>query len=154
MLVTKYHSDNCENRELRVDIDRAVDSSIQLRSKKELIEGFIDSLTPDSSVDEDWRTLVDTQEKADLNVLIQEENLNPERTRQLVMNSFRDGVLHSTGTDIDAILPLLSRFAPQGAGRLEKKQAVLAKLQAFFEKFCGLISWKENDDITESAKIE
>ncbi len=38
MLVAKYHDSNCEDKEILVDIRKAVDSSMQLRSKKDLIE--------------------------------------------------------------------------------------------------------------------
>lgn len=139
MLVAQYHADNCQNKELVVEeIRRAVDSTLQLRSKKELIESFIDSLTPTSDVDSDWRTFVDEQEEADLNAIIEEEHLKPEETREFVANAFRDGILRTTGTDISEILPPVSRFS-KGGGRLAKKQAVLDKLQRFFEKFFGLI---------------
>jgi len=43
--------------------------------------------------------------------------------------------LKTTGTDIDKILPPVSRF---GGGRAKKKQTVLEKLKAFFEKYFGL----------------
>jgi type I site-specific restriction-modification system R (restriction) subunit len=41
MLVMKYHDGNCEDKEILVAIDKAIKSSLQLRSKKELIENFI-----------------------------------------------------------------------------------------------------------------
>ena len=40
MLVAQYHQSNCEDKEVLGAIDRAIDSSIQLRSKKELIHEF------------------------------------------------------------------------------------------------------------------
>ena len=44
MLVEKYHKSNCEDKEVLAAIDRAIKSSLQLRSKKELIENFIASI--------------------------------------------------------------------------------------------------------------
>ena len=41
LLVAKYHDSNCEDKEILVSIDRAINSSIQLRSKKGLIESFV-----------------------------------------------------------------------------------------------------------------
>ena len=44
MLVVKYHESNCNDKNILVAIDKAINSSIQLRSKKELIEDFIESV--------------------------------------------------------------------------------------------------------------
>lgn len=51
-------------------------------------------------------------------------------------NSFRDGQVRTTGTDIDKILPPMSRFG--GGNRQEKKKAAIEKLQGFFERYFGL----------------
>ena len=69
--------------------------------------------------------------------LIAEEKLKPDETRKFVDNSFRDGVLKTTGTDVDRILPPVSRFG--GGNRTAKKDGIIAKLQAFFDKYFGLI---------------
>jgi type I restriction enzyme R subunit len=49
--------------------------------------------------------------------------------------------LKTTGTEIDKILPEMSRFS-EDANRASKKETVVAKLRAFFEKFIGLLSIK------------
>ena len=72
----------------------------------------------------------------DLTDLIQEENLNPDEARKYIRNAFRDNGIKTTGTDLDKILPPVSRFG--GGGRTEKKQSVIDKLNAFFEKYAGL----------------
>ena len=38
MLVAKYHKSNCKDKEILIAIDRAIKSSLELRSKKELID--------------------------------------------------------------------------------------------------------------------
>ena len=53
-----------------------------------------------------------------------------------VSGSFRDGEIRTTGTDIDKLMPPVSRFG--GGGRAKKKQGVIDKLKAFFERFFGL----------------
>lgn len=45
--------------------------------------------------------------------------------------------LKTTGTDVDRILPPVSRFG--GGNRTAKKDGIIAKLQAFFDKYFGLI---------------
>ena len=137
MLVAKYHQTNCEDKSILVSIDKAISSSMQLRSKKELIEHFIDTVNAATNVDEDWRKFVAEQKETDLNQLITEEKLKQEETKRLMENSFRDGLLKTTGTDIDKIMPPVSRFG--GGNRTAKKQNVIEKLMDFFEKYFGLV---------------
>jgi len=136
MLVAKYHQSNCKDKEILIAIDRAIKSSFELRSKKELIESFINTINANSVVERDWRKFVLEQEEKDLQDLIDQEKLKPEETRMFVANSFRDGAIKTTGTDIDKILPPVSRFG--GGGRAQKKQTVIDKLKSFFEKYFGL----------------
>ena len=136
MLVAKYHQSNCKDKEILIAIDRAIKSSFELRSKKELIESFINTINANSVVERDWRKFVLEQEEKDLQDLIDQEKLKPEETRKFVANSFRDGAIKTTGTDIDKILPPVSRFG--GGGRAQKKQTVIDKLKSFFEKYFGL----------------
>ena len=136
MLVEKYHDGNCEDKEILSSIRRAVDASMQLRSKKELIEAFISHVNVDTEVTTDWRRFVLKQEENDLTNIITSEKLKEEETRRLVENAFRDGVFKTTGTEIDKLMPPVSRFG--GGGRTEKKKGVIEKLKAFFEKYFGL----------------
>ncbi|QSO50164.1 type I restriction endonuclease subunit R [Alicyclobacillus curvatus] len=138
MLVAKYHESNCADKSILVDIQKGVDSSIELRGKKALIEAFIARINTDSNVDKDWGTFVLAQKEADLTALIEEEGLKPEETRRFIDYAFHDGALKTTGTDIDKILPPVSRFS-RGSNRPEKKQGVIEKLLEFFEKFSGLV---------------
>ncbi|MBM6839988.1 type I restriction endonuclease subunit R [[Clostridium] spiroforme] len=137
MLVAKYHEENCKDKEILVAIDKAIRSSLQLRSKKELIENFIATINTSLDVNTDWQNYVKEQKEADIETLINEERLKPEETKKFVNNAFRDGVLKTTGTDVDKILPPVSRFG--GGSRDKKKQTVIQKLKSFFEKYYGLI---------------
>lgn len=135
MLVKKYHDSHKEDKEVLLSIHKAIDSSFELRSKKQLIDGFIDGINDVDDVMNEWRTFVAEEKEKQLNAIIEEEKLKPEETRKFVEYSFRDGTLKTTGTDIDKILPPISRFA---GGREKKKQSVITKLLAFFERFFGL----------------
>ena len=138
MLVIKYHESNCTDRTILAAIDKAVSSSLELRSKKELIEGFIARINTSTQVDEDWRAFVLERKTVELDALIEDENLKPEETRRFVDNAFRDGALKTTGTDVDKILPPVSRFGAGGGNRATKKQCVIDRLLEFFEKYAGL----------------
>ncbi len=137
MLVAKYHESNCTDKSILVTIDKAVNSSIELRSKKELIDKFINSINLSTNVDDDWRKFVLEQKENDLENIIKEEKLKPDETRKFIEGSFRDGILKTTGTNIDKILPPISRFG--NGNRTAKKQSVIEKLMNFFEKYTGLI---------------
>ena len=142
MLVTKYHDGNCRDKEILVAIDKAIKSSLQLRSKKELIENFIATINTSTDVNTDWLRFVREQQEVDIQALIREERLKPEETRKFVWNAFRDGILKTTGTDVDRLLPPVSRFGDSGS-RDKKKLTVIDKLKAFFEKYFGLVSLTE-----------
>ena len=139
MLIGKYQDGNCEDKEILVAIDKAIKSSLQLRSKKELIENFIATINTSMNVNADWQRFVREQRETDIQTLITEEKLKSEETRKFVENAFRDGVLKTTGTDVDRLMPPVSRFGG-GGSRDKKKQAVIEKLKAFFEKYFGLVS--------------
>ena len=90
-------------------------------------------------MNDDWYRFVRKQREADIQTLIQEEQLKPQETKKFVQNAFRDGALKTTGTDVDKILPPVSRFGG-GGSRDKKKQTVIDKLKVFFEKYFGLLS--------------
>ena len=136
LLVQKYHDSNCTNKELLIGISKAISSSLQLRSKKELIENFITSVNADTDVEKSWKDYVEQQKDEDLNEIIESEHLKPQETKEFIKNSLRDGQVRTTGTDIDKILPPMSRFG--GGNRQEKKKSVIEKIQTFFERYFGL----------------
>ena len=147
MLVSKYHDSNCEDKEILGSIDKAIKSSLALRSKKELIDKFISKINADTNVYSDWAKFVREQKEIDLENLINEENLNEEATRKFLDNSFRDGEVKTTGTDIEKILPPMRRFG--GGNRAEKKKTIIDKIKKFFEKYFGINSSnnEENNEI-------
>ena len=139
MLVEKYHDDNCQDKEIIESIRRIVDSNPQLRSKKQLIEDFIGRVNVEDSVNstisEEWYQYVLEEEKKDLDALIVAEKMPEYETRKFIENSFRDGNLKTTGTDIDKIMPPMSYF---GGGKTERKKSIIEKLKGFFDKYSGL----------------
>ncbi len=133
-LVKKYHEDHIKNRELLVDINKAIDSSVDLRNKKDLINQFIASLDIHSVVDEDWQKYVEKKKIQELDAIIEGENLDHDETYKFVRNAFRNGSVATTGTDLAKVLPPVSRFSP-GGERSKKRESVLDKLTRFFERF-------------------
>ena len=147
MLVKKYHDSHCEDKEVLVDIRKAVDASPELRSKKQLIENFINGINEVEDVMGEWNEFVDQQREEELAQIIADEKMKPQETRDFIETAFRDGEVKTTGTDIDKIMPPVSRFG--GSGRAAKKQTVIEKLKAFFEKYFGIgtmFKSKKTDD--------
>lgn len=68
--------------------------------------------------------------------IITEQKLKSEEAEKFISNAFWDGVLKTTGTNIDKLMPSVSRF---GGGRGQKKDMVIEILQKFFEKYSGLV---------------
>ncbi len=144
MLVAKYHQSNCEDKEILGTIDKAIKSSLALRSKKELIDGFISKINADTNVMDDWGKFVKEQKEIDLKKIINDENLNEEETRKFLDNAFRDGQVKTNGTDIEKILPPMRRFG--GGNRAERKETIIKRVKKFFEKYFGLGTADRNDD--------
>ena len=136
MLVKKYHDTHCEDKEVLITINKAIDASPELRSKKALIENFIAGINEVDDIMAEWHDYVVAMREEDLKNIIQEEKLKPEETRKYLENAFRDGEIKTAGTDIDKLMPPVSRFG--GGKRAEKKQSVISKLKTFFEKYFGI----------------
>ena len=135
MLVKKYHDSHGEDKEVLISIKKAIDASPELRSKKALIETFINGINDVDDVMTEWHDYVVTMRENDLQIIIEEERLKPDETRKFIENAFRDGEIKTAGTDIDKIMPPVSRF---GGGRSTKKQGVVKRLMAYFEKYFGI----------------
>jgi type I restriction enzyme R subunit len=136
MLVKKYHDTHGEDKEILITINKAIDASPELRSKKQLIQSFIAGVNDVDDVISEWNSFVSQQREHDLVELIQDEKLKPEETRIFLEISFREGEIKTVGTDIDRIMPPVSRFG--GGNRSGKKQTIIEKLKAFFEKYFGI----------------
>lgn len=138
-LIRKYHSGHLADKEIIISINKAIDSSVELRNKKELIQRFIQSLTPGTSVEEDWQSFVGKSKMEELDQIIEEESLDREETYKFINNAFRDGYVQSTGTGLAKILPPVSRFTPTGE-RTQKRETVIEKIKAYFNRFWDISS--------------
>ena len=148
-LIEKYHQDHIKNKEILVDINKAIDSSLKLRNKKDLILEFIQQLDiqkeekdKETSVDKQWQAYIVEKRKEELNKIIKEENLDREKTYAFIRNSFKRGYIESIGIEFAQILPPISRFTPSGE-RTKKRETILKKINAFFERFFDI----SNDEI-------
>ena len=126
-----------EDKEIKAKISRTVLSSFSLRSKKDLIEKFVDSVNNDSDVEGDWRKFISEQKKVELDEIIKEENLNSAATKDFITKAFSDGELKTAGTAVIKLIPPKNMFSP-GFEHAIQKAIVIDKLKAFFERFSNL----------------
>lgn len=146
-----YHDAHCEDKEVLITIKKAIDASPELRSKKALIETFIAGINDVEDVMTEWHDFVAEQREQDLVAIIKEEKLKEAETRKFLDNSFREGEIKIVGTDIEKILPPVSRFG--GGNRAKKKEGVISKLKAFFEKYFGIGGSVKFSDEPEEKKV-
>ncbi len=149
MLVKKYHDDNCCDMEILESIRKAVDASPALRSKKALIEAFLAGINDVEDVMNEWYAFIAEQREKDLVQLIADEKLKEDETRKFLENAFKEGEVKTIGTDIDRLMPPVSRFG--NSNRSEKKQTIIDKLKAFFEKYFGIGAAKFVDIVEDET---
>ncbi|RRD49331.1 type I restriction endonuclease subunit R [Arachnia propionica] len=152
MLVAKHRDEfgDGTDREIHAEIRRAVDASPSLRNKRDLIETFVESISPDGEVDEQWLAFVAEKRETELATIIREERLEESTVRSLVEAAFRKGELQTSGTAIARALPKgMSRFDESGA-RERTKRRVIARLTAFFDRYHGLGAHPDEDDEPDS----
>ena len=136
-LVQQYHDTNCQDKEIIVKMRKLIDASPDMRDKRELIEKFIERMTPEKGKDVgvDWEKYIEREKKQQLEQIISEEHLKPEATEDFIKRFFDDGYVTETGTGIAKILPPSNPFLPESG---EKKQKVIERLKAYLKKFLHL----------------
>lgn len=166
MLVERYHSKHCKDKNVLASIKVAIDASPQLRSKKKLIEGFIAQLNEkeleklvnyggtttvyDSngnkvSIVDCWSEYVEKKYNHDLAQLVQSEGLNDDLTRKFMEKSFSAGEVSELGTDINDLMPRMSRFGAAAQARAEKKSRIVESMRKLFNEFVGLVGFSKNE---------
>ena len=138
-LVQQYHDSNCQDKEIIVKIRKQMDASPDMRDKRELIEKFIQQMTPEKGADvgHDWETYIEEEKRKQLSKIIEEEHLKAAETEDFMERAFADGYVTETGTGIAHILPPSNPFLPESG---EKKQTVIEKLKAYLNKFSNMLS--------------
>jgi type I restriction enzyme, R subunit len=126
-----------ENKEIKAKINKTVLSSFSLRSKKDLIERFIETINNDSDVEGQWKKFVEEAKAEELGKIIADESLNPTETAEFINKAFADGELRSAGTAVTKLLPAKNMFSPSYEHSLQKS-LVIEKLKAFFDRFSNL----------------
>jgi len=125
-----------EDREIPVDIVRALASSPTLRGKRDLIEEFYRRVSLDGDVPTEFEAFIAARRESELAAIIEAERLR-EGAREFAYESLREGYVSDEGTGLSSILPPMRRFGA-GAGREAVRIRVLEALRSWVERFTGL----------------
>ncbi len=148
ILVEKYRKSHKTDKDVLIQIEKAIGASPELRSKKELIKSFIEHLNSieddTKSVEDKWYEYVEEKCAEDLDQIIKDEKLKPEPTWRIMEEAFEYGELRTTGTIVNDILPPASRF--NRSGREEKKRRTVDQLYHFFDTYSDMGALQKKDD--------
>ena len=136
-LVGLYHDSHCKDAEIRLRITKAIDSSPDLRDKKDLIMQFVDSLTPDSDVYTDWLRYVNDKKREEFNNIITEEKLKKDEAIQFIVRAFQRGYVPEGGMELASIMPPMNPFNPS-ENRGGVMIRILERIKTFFQKFFSI----------------
>lgn len=136
-MVSVHHKNNAKDETIELKISRAIDSSLELRSKKELIENFVATVNKTDNIFNAWEDYTSKSKYNELLEIINQYRLNKDKTIKYIDDSFKDGELKTTGMHIENILPPISIFK-SGNKHYETRQKVIKRLKEYFEKYLGI----------------
>ena len=116
-------------------IKKMLDASYELRSKKVLIEAFIENVDAVNNVGEEWSNFVKDKANIELKEIIKTNNLKSEETYELMNFAFKNEKLNLEGTTLDKIMPPISIFG----GRAKKREYLSEILEEYFNKYNGIV---------------
>ena len=125
-----------DDREIPVEITRALASSPALRGKRDLIEEFYRRVSLNGDVPTEFESFIATKRDSELDAIIEAEHLG-EGARDFAYDSLREGYVPDEGTGLSSILPPARRFGG-GGNREAIRSRVLDALRTWVERFSGL----------------
>ena len=125
-----------DDREIPVEIMRALASSPALRGKRDLIEEFYRRVSLNGDVPTEFESFIAAKRDSELDAIIEAERLG-EGARDFAYDSLREGYVPDEGTGLSSILPPARRFGG-GGSREAIRSRVLDALRTWVERFSGL----------------
>ena len=133
LLLEKYKETN--DYTIIPTIKKLIASSFELRSKKMLIEAFIENIDSTDNVSEAWSDFVQKKAIEELNEIIVSKKLKKDETFELIEFSLKNEKLNIDGSKLDKIMPPISIFG----GKVKKKEEISIILQEYFDKYCYIV---------------
>lgn len=140
MLLEEYKSSG--DKVIIPTIKKLIATSFDLRSKKMLIEAFIENIDSMDNVSEEWARFIQRQAQLELDEIIDVNNLKKDPTYDMMEFALKNERIDFDGTKLDNIMPPISIFA----GKARKKELLAERLQEYFDKYCGLVYLLKGDN--------
>lgn len=133
------HGDG-EDSILQAEVRRLVNSSPNLRDKRDLIDKFISQLNAGADVSHAWTEFISRAKASELEKIIKEYKLKSPQTERFMERAFESGTLQETGTEIVKLLPAMGMFGGKSAENRREtvKRNVIASLKAYLDRFFGI----------------
>lgn len=138
-LILEKSKDNEDKETIKVDVRRALKSSLENRYKEDLVIKYIDTtnlndLKNNDEIVDSFYKFARGEKKKEINSLAEAENLK-DGAHRFIENAIQKGQVENVGKELDDLLPPVSRI---GGGRQAKKQSVLEKIRKIVEIFIGI----------------
>lgn len=139
-LIFEHNKKTKSKADLVDEVRRVIRASLGNRAKESLLVDFInqtdlDQIGDKATVIEAFFAFAQAEQQREAEELINSESLNAEEARRYIATSLRREYASDAGTELNSILPKMSKLNPQ---YLTKKQSVFQKIAAFVEKFKGV----------------
>ena len=138
LTLVEHHRDergDGDDREIPVEITRALSSSPTLRGKRDLIEEFYRRVSVNGDVPTEFEAFIAAKRDSELRAIIEAECLG-EGAREFAYESLHEGYVNEEGTGLSSILPPARRFGSDGS-REAIRSRVLNALRTWVERFSG-----------------
>ncbi|GAA9379272.1 type I restriction endonuclease subunit R [Helicobacter pylori] len=132
---------------VKTKIEPIINSSIELRNKKDLIMDFIDKYNKDQEVHAHFQDYTHQKREEEFQNIIEENRLNEEKAYSFMQHAFRGGEISFSGTEFPKIIEEKPSMFGKNSRYQEVKEKVAASLSRFFHRFCDLTSsvFKKNE---------
>lgn len=132
---------------VKTKIEPIINSSIELRNKKDLIMDFIDKYNKDEEVHAHFQNYIHQKREEEFQNIIEENRLNEEKAYSFMQHAFKGGEISFNGTKFPEIIEEKPSMFSQNSRYQEVKEKVAASLSRFFHRFCDLTSsiFKKNE---------
>ena len=134
LLAAYKNAEEKDKKKHRENIDNIINSNTTLRSKRELIEKFINEnlmqISDENSIDDEFDKFVDEQKSIAFKKLCEEENLNCEEVQKVI-----DTYLYDERKPLNSDIVKTLNFKPKLLERKKIVPRVLEKILKFVEVF-------------------
>ena len=139
-LILEKKQEGKESKDIEEEITRVASSSIETRSKKELLLKYIQNhdLEQFENVEdilESFYAYAKVEREKKIDEVVSENNLNEDKARYYIKRSLSKGYATDEGMDLDNCITGVSRL---GGAREKKKNGFLKQVRKIVEEFVGI----------------